>query len=542
MRFLPFVSYLLLTISVTFFYRDVAQQNGQKHHLLPSSSKISNDLNNVRLKHVLGINAFEWDFEEPYNPTVINESKLQAVKNFAAVRHYMDWEKLEASEGSYTFNPTHSGGWNYDAIYERCRAEGIDVLACLKTIPGWMQRTYPPTERDRENVPVKFGKSFSDPCSYIEQAKVAFQFAARYGSNSAVSPSLLNVSPFTERGYSNTVKVGLGLIKYIECDNERDKWWKGRKAYQTAYEYAANLSAFYDGHKNTMGPGAGVKNADPNIKVVMGGLAKPDTNYVLQMIDWCRQKRGYNADGTINLCWDVINYHFYSNDSETSQEGKATRGVAPELSPAAKTAQAFVRLSKQYAYSMPVWVTEAGYDVNQGSPFKAISIGNKSPEQTKADWILRTSLLYARNGVEKVFFYQLYDDKPSDAKQFSTSGMMNENKTRRASADYIRQVKALFGEAVYTETLSFDPVVDVYEVDGRAMYAVFVPDEKGRNGAVELDLKKATKAFLYIPQRGKNEMLLKEVSLKEGRLRVTATETPFFLTTQKMKTTDEAHQ
>ena len=46
-----------------------------------------------------------------------------------------------------------------------------------------------------------------------------------------------------------TREIGLNLIKYVECENERDKWWKGRRAYQTLAEYAANLSAFYDGHK-----------------------------------------------------------------------------------------------------------------------------------------------------------------------------------------------------------------------------------------------------------------------------------------------------
>src|SRR5690606_11298220 len=102
-------------------------------------------------------------------------------------------EKLEIAEGVYSYNPTLSGGWHYDQIYERCKAEGIEVLACLKTLPGWMQATYPAGERDSESIPVKYGKDFADPHSYVEQAKVAFQYAARYGSNTAVDPSLLSV-------------------------------------------------------------------------------------------------------------------------------------------------------------------------------------------------------------------------------------------------------------------------------------------------------------------------------------------------------------
>src|SRR5207237_143581 len=149
------------------------------------------------------------------------------------------WHKLESEEGSYTYNPTMSGGWNYDAIYERCKAEGIEVLACLKTIPDWMANTYPPADRDSENTPLRYGKDFTDPNSYLEHAKVAFQYMARYGSNTTVNPALLSVNstPRWPGDNPNTIKIGLGLIKYIECDNERDKWWKGRKAYQTAREY-----------------------------------------------------------------------------------------------------------------------------------------------------------------------------------------------------------------------------------------------------------------------------------------------------------------
>jgi hypothetical protein len=66
------------------------------------------------LKNFLGINAFEWDFENPADPMVINETRMTAIKSFSAVRHYMDWQKLESEEGKYTYSPVHSGGWNYD--------------------------------------------------------------------------------------------------------------------------------------------------------------------------------------------------------------------------------------------------------------------------------------------------------------------------------------------------------------------------------------------------------------------------------------------
>jgi endoglucanase len=485
----------------------------------------------TKLKQEMGVNAFEWDIEDPNSPGQVDEARLQGIKNFTGVRHYMDWQKLEATEGGYTFNPVHSGGWNYDVMYQRLKAEGIEVLACLKTLPDWMLNTYPGDQRDNENVPVRYGKDFSDPNSYIEQAKVAFQYAARYGYNTSVSPNLLHVDQSTRWAGDgvNQVQIGLGYIKYIECDNERDKWWKGRKAYQTGREYAANMSAFYDGNKNTMGPGVGVKNADPTMQVVMAGLAAPTPDYVRGMIDWCKQYRGYKADGSVNLCWDVINYHLYSNDASSSQGGNSTRGAAPEVSSAGQTARDFVQMAHQYANDMPVWITETGYDTNQGSPLKAIAIGNKTVLQTQADWILRSALLYARWGVERTFFYQLADENPSNPQQFSSSGLVNPDHTGKPAADFLRQTNQLLGGYTYTGTLNSDPIVDRYEANGSTAYALVIPDEKNRTATYTLDLGSASTATIYKPQAGQSNMTATPVNTQNGKVTLTVTETPQFV-------------
>ena len=228
---------------------------------------------------------------------------------------------------------------------------------------------------------------------------MAFQYAARYGSNKKVDTGLLSVGPY------NKVRVGLGTIHYIECDNERDKWWKGRQAYQTGREYAANLSAFYDGNKNTMGPGVGVKNADPEMKVVIAGLSAPNTDFVRGIIDWSIEHRGRRPDGTPDFPFDIINYHYYNNDADYVMDKKQTTGRAPELTNAAATAKKFVEMSHLYAGDMPVWVTETGYDTSQQSPQRARKINKRPALETQADWILRTSLLYARAGIQRLFFY-----------------------------------------------------------------------------------------------------------------------------------------
>jgi len=484
----------------------------------------------TKLRQELAVNAFEWDVEDPNAPGQVDPVRLAAVKNFTGIRHYLDWEKLELTAGNYTFNPAHSGGWNYDAMYQRLKAEGIDVLVCLKTLPNWLLASYPGAERDMENVPVAYGRDFADPNSYLEQAKVGFQFVARYGSNANVSPGLLRVNTGTRWPGDgvNQVSAGLGVVKYIECDNERDKWWKGRKAYQTGREYAANLSAFYDGHKNTMGAGVGVKNADPNVQVVMAGVAAPSIDYVRGMIDWCRQYRGTRPDGSVDLCWDVINYHLYPNDVHSSQGGNATRGAAPEVSEAGQVAQDFVKMAHQYANDMPVWVTETGYDTNPGSPLKAIAIGNRSVLQTQADWTLRTALLYARWGVERTFHYQLADDNPTSAQQFSSMGLINPDHTPKPAADFLRQTAALLGNFVYKGTLNRDPIVDRYEANGKTAYALVVPDERGRTTNYTLNTG-TDSAYIYQPQIGQANMRLTRVRTQGGQVQLTVTETPTFV-------------
>ena len=485
----------------------------------------------VTIGEQMGFNGFEWYFEDGNTPQDINESKMAIAKAFTGYRHYMDWEKLEPTEGGFTYNPCHSGGWSYDTMYSRCKDAGIEVLACLKTMPDWMLATYPTGQQDGEDVPVRYGSDFSDPASYIDQARVAFQYVARYGSNAQVPDSLMRIDS-TQRWTGdpkNVIKKGLNLVHYIECDNERDKWWKGRAGYQTGREYAANLSAFYDGNMNTMGAGIGVKNADPAMQVVMAGTASPVTDYFRGMIDWCREHRGYNADSTVNLCWDVINYHLYADNSNSLQSGTTSgRGAAPEVSVAPTVAATFLQAAHDWAYDMPVWITETGYDLNQGSPYHCIAIGNKTVQQTQGDWLLRTSLLDARLGIGRTFFYELYDDNPTNPIQFGSSGLANDDQTRRPAADYMLQTNKLVGNYSWQATLSAVPVVDKYTNGGQAAYAVWMPTETDSTVPYQLTLG-TDSAFIYTPTAGQDTMAMSHVATPGGVLAMTARETPVFV-------------
>ncbi len=491
---------------------------------------------------LLGINAFEWNVAEGNAPSHPDETLMSAIRNFSGFRHYLDWGQIEPKPGQYTFNPTTHGSWNYDAMYERLKAEHIDVLVCLKTIPDWLQTTYPADHRDYENIPARFGSDLRSPASYREQARAGFQLVARYGFNKTIDPKLVTVSRETTWAGKNTVKIGLGLIRYIECDNERDKTWKGRTAYQSAREYAANLSAFYDGHRHTLGPDVGVKTADPSVIVVMGGLAGATTDYLRGMIDWCREFRGYLPDGRVNLCWDVINQHFYANDAGSSQQGGGERGAAPERSGLTKMVTDLMTISRREAGGMPVWISEIGYDQNPGSPFRAIAIGSKSVAETQADWTLRTALLLSRMGVERTFFYQLYDENPASATQFASMGLLNADKSRKPAADYVYQARALLGDYHYVRSLPGGPaglLIDQYELfrldADVTIYALVVPNEQGRTATYELPVLAQQVAELYRPAIGKAQMSREPLVSSSGLVTVPVTETPVFVVVRTRK-------
>lgn len=477
--------------------------------------------NSAPFKQQLGINGFEWDFSDADN-SVVSPGRMAVINSFGGFRHYMDWEKIESDEGMYTFNPVHSGGWNFDMIYERCKADGIEVLSCMKNCPAWLVSSYPEGQRDGENVPAPYGSDRARPESYLKMARAAFQFAARYGHNTQIDSALLSVNP-KKRWIAdpvNRVRIGLGYINYMECNNEPDKNWKGPKAQQSAEQYAANLSAFYDGHLGKLGKNAGVKNADPTMKVVMGGLSVSTPDFVVKMIEWCKKNRGFKKDGSINLCFDVINYHYYSND--------AKGGIAPELSAAAAKADEYVALSGRKAGGLPVWMTEAGYDINQASSQRARPIGKKSALITQADWMLRSALLYERHGLQRTFFYMLDDVEVKSTVQYSSAGFAVGH-VRRPVADYFLQTKKLLGDFHFLRNNGTDPVVDIYGQGKRKIYVLYVPDQKNRTAAYQLDLAGAKKARIYTLVPGAAEMAVKDVAASSGKLSLILTETPVFV-------------
>ena len=535
----------------------------------------------IAINSALKTNGYIWNIQQ-VSGRPVDEEKMGLFKAFTGIRDYVDWVKIEKTKGQYTFNQASEGGWKYDMVYERLKNEGIDVHACFKTQPGWAlaefgfspdnNAEYCTAPWTKLPVPVKPLNPTPEQTAAYEEEKdkyeediiriretassytlfcqAAFQFVARYGANTTLNPDLVKVA-------SNQVKkIGLNYLTSIECNNEVDAAWHGRKRYMTPREFAYYMSAFYDGHLNTMGPGVGIKNADPNMIVVASGLANNRPDYFQAVIETWKEIRGYklNAKGelVVNMACDVWNYHAYSNNGG-GQYSNSSWGLPPELSNCENNVKDFLQVISEEGNDLPVWITEVGYGVNGGSQ-QALATPTRTKLQSQGDWTIRTVLFNIRHGIAETYFYQAYDESTyvwnvaggvEDNGTYSAMGLIDRKilpdgstvLKRRPAADYMRQMQ-LFRDFVYQQTVSNDPIVDIYEYDGKKMYALAVPDMVSRTKVYTLDLGTATKAYIYRFADGAEEFVRQEVPTIGGKLTLTVTETPMFVTVTPITNTN----
>jgi endoglucanase len=484
------------------------------------------------LKNFIGINAFEWDFVNPLiNSKQIDPAKYNAIKNFTQWRHYLDWERIEDKPGKYTFSPCHFGGWDYDNIYQQSKADSIETLVCFKNIPTWLKKSYPINYQQNDNRPHAFADNPHHPLSYKAYAAAAFQFVARYGYNKNINTQFIKVDtvPRWKGDATNEVKIGLGLVKYIECGNEPDKWWRGEYGYMDSYQYAALLSAFYDGHKSILGKNVGVKNADSSVQIVIGGLADFNTNYLQGMVEWCKQNRGYNKDGTVNLCWDIINFHFYANDGNYNNQFKVTQGVCIEQSEFETLYTNIKSYVDNQLHSMPLWITETGYDLNTQSTQRAISIKSKSAMEVQADWALRTVLTAARVGIDRLFFYQLKDFNSNNPTKYASMGLIDAVNNKRPAIQYLQQVNKKFGDYYFKQNISKNPMIDEYTNGSKTVFVAWLASQIGAQLNYSINFLANKKIEVYTPTLISNELLKTNVLSNNGSFQLILTETPIFV-------------
>ncbi len=354
------------------------------------------------MQQLIGVNAF---VDDP----------LLRIKAAGSLREYHDWQWDEGNtdttypgypNNQYAWSPSWvSGpgwGWDFDAFYAQMKNAGISVNPVLQGaapyITGWRDSL-------TQHKPITGGKNPLLPASYIEHSDYMFQFAARYGKSNVPS-GMLKLRP------GQPVLSGLGLIDYIENWNEPDKWWFSRGGYFHPFEFAAMCSADYDGHQGSLGPGKGMKTADPQMKMVMAGLASLNLEYVRCMKLWSDFNRSQDFPA------DVLNFHHYSQNGQ--------HGISPEADSLKYKLKELVDWRNKYLPGKEIWLSEFGYDTNPESAIASRPIGNTDAQEVQGRWLLRSLLAAAAAGVDRAHIFMLRDVNHPNPNIYNSSGLTGE--------------------------------------------------------------------------------------------------------------------
>lgn len=489
-------------------------------------------------KDLTGTCMYEWNVLPSNDPTNVNSSMLDMVSKCGWVRHYLDWRRIEETEGAYTFQPERRGGWFLDSMYSALKSAGTNILTGFQKTPTWIYADYPfnsgldPNDMREDVTPVLYGKRLDDPKSYIEFGKLSFQFAARYGSNTNVPPELVTVDTSQPNPWDpiNEVKIGLDLVSIFECGNEVNKTWVNREFYLTAREHAANLSCVYDGHKGTLGNNVGIKTADPDMMVSTMGTIEVNPSYFQGIIDWSKQYRGYLPNGEVDVPFDVINFHSYRNDAGGTQHGSATTGVCPEQSNLYEDISRLSLLVSEYFPSKKIIWGELGYDWNQDSIQHAPPIGSKTTFEVIGDWLLRSLLIAGRAGIDIVTIYQLYDDDPTgqNPTQYATSGIADYELTNRPTIAYIKQCRSFMDDFVFDSHINDSPNVDKWVSGSDAIYAIWSPTQNDSSGVYMFTPGIHESATLY-EMNGVSDTPIQTPLSADETYNINYSETPMFV-------------
>ena len=290
----------------------------------------------------------------------------------------------------------------FDDFFQRAKTQVRDVVACIHQTPEWYVKTGR-NDGGNDYAPCKDGLNRALPAAYKDYAAFLFQVAARYGRVKHPDSVLrVDTTPQYVNQPLNVKRSGLDLLRFMEPWNE-EKWWKAPGLeYIRPEEMAALMSACYDGHQGALGSGVGIKTADPSMVVLMPGLTDFDMNYVGKMHAWFVANRPDKR-------WpcDVLNFHHYSNLGNVAgkhpQTWVAEGGCTPALD------KDFISLKDVMSFaksvSLPVWITECGYD-------------SQGPSQMHIQTDLGAALIatvsaYLAEGVERVFIYDVSDENPN---------------------------------------------------------------------------------------------------------------------------------
>lgn len=313
------------------------------------------------------------------------------------IRDYTRWEYFEPFNNEYRFTNTSSRKEkdivNYDEYYLKLKELGIQSLFVVMRSPKWASSH--PEDALFDQFAPSMDKDGLQPKHYREAAEFYYQLTSRYGSKKHPKKELLTTDKIS----------GMDVVSVIEVENEPDgppDW--GDQV--TLEQYAALLNAVYDGDQGKLGKNFGIKAADPDMPVSIGGL-------------------GFNLEAMKEIIgyagrqpFDIINVHFYT--FKHIRENYRV-SIPPEWSSLEYDMREIVEWRNKNAPGKPVWLTEIGWDTKNHNT-------ESVTEQEAANYLIRSYLLSLGSGVEKCFWFIFRDlDASKNPGVFSSSGLFENN-------------------------------------------------------------------------------------------------------------------
>ncbi len=463
------------------------------------------------------------------------KDKLAAIGN---VREYHNWSVTDGNNAAgYPGYPNNelqfdlwNGFWDFDDYYTSLTSSGLLVFPALQGTVAYLNNAVPP---------VKAGASTTDAASYQAHASFMYQYAARYGQTKVDAKHLKLAS-------GQTVASGLGLLGYFENGNEPDNDWThsdGSPLFTPA-DFAAMTSADYDGHQGAMGSTFGIKNADPNAKLVIAGLAGAGKS------DWVTNITGYldgmrawvdkNRPGSFPA--DVINVHYYCFGNSQFSDPNPVPALAPEECDIQGLMKQIVSYRDQYLPGMEIWLTEFGYDTHPKSRLRAPAIGSTPAAVVQGQWLVRSYLELMGSGIDRAFMFMSRetctgDDSkcPNNHIQFSTCGVLHEKGdfSPKTSFYFLATVRARLGAMAYQGSVDSGnakvKVIKLYDAaKNEGAYVVWSPTSDGSTVAdYQLTLASGIDSAKIVTLKdGSSTGDEAAATIKSGAISVKVTETP----------------
>ena len=429
------------------------------------------------------------------------DDPMTAIMAAGNVREYHNFSWLYDDAGKVKFT---QGTWgDMDSYYAGMKAQGISIIPCFQGGSSYISGEKPP------EIAVPKGADTTDPASYTLHAQALYQVAARYGSNPDVDPATLNAADGSE------IKVGLGLLDAAENSNEPNKTWAGKANYFTPYELAAMCSADYDGHEGTI-PNAGVKRADPDFRLAMGGMLNTASllDYLSEMKLWFDYHR---SDGMFAV--DIINVHMGP-------------GADPEDPAFPARVQELKEWIRQNAPGAELWISEFEVPMADCETEGVDNHDNELYQLRYAQRVARTYLAAIGAGVDRITKFQLRDE--GEGVYYNSGLVTGKGAWSKKLAWFCTACMTnVLKNAYFAADLTEDEIKRYFFIDrgtGSSILCLWSPTGDGtvrKNYSVSVP----ESVRVYLTEPGTYaEGKVTELVNRQGTVTLDVTETPVFLT------------